>query len=96
MKAQEIQDYLDGVVLKTELSDHERQQVLDLIKMPGLALLLGLHLGERQGYYAQFRNIKADDPQRLGVLQGQITGIERTAQTLLECATAPAEPEGTN
>jgi hypothetical protein len=94
MNKEDIQHYLENTPLREALTDFERAKVADLIKHPGLPLVLGLLLAERQGFLIQLQNVTVDGmagAQRLGVLQGQATGVDRIRHILLECVSVPTD-----
>ncbi len=94
MNRQEAEDILNNIPHREELSDFERAKVEELLRQPGLGLLLGLLLAERQGFLIQLQNATLGDEdgaRRLGVLQGNATGIDRIRHVLLECSSVPTD-----
>lgn len=96
MIKQDAENILNNLQARDELSDFEKAKVEDLFHQPGLVYLLGVLLAERQGFLIQMQNITVADQsgaQRLGVLQGNATGIDRIRHVLLECVTVPTDRE---
>lgn len=94
--AEAAKQFLENIPLLAEAGKDDRRHVENLLHQRGLAVLLGLLLAERQGYYTMLAVAQAGTPeglQHLGVLQGRIIGIERIRETLLECVTVPTEPK---
>ena len=94
MIKQDAEDLLNNLTAKPELTSFERAKVEELFHQQGLMLLLGVLLAERQGFLIQLQNCTVADQggaQRLGVLQGNATGIDRIRHILLECVTVPTD-----
>lgn len=95
MSPEEMREILTGpkVVLLTELNSHQRDEVRALLSQPGFFHLLGLMLGEREGFNIQMRNLRLTDPvvgaQALGVLQGKASAVDNLRETVIECASVP-------
>lgn len=92
----EVQAWFDEVEPLTAITDSkDREQFEKLLGHPGFAVLLGLMLTARQGFYAQLSKLPlhgAADAARASVLQGTITGIELLWQTVLDqCSNSSPE-----
>lgn len=92
----EVQAWFDEIVPLTEITEtKDREQFEKLLGHPGFAVLLGLMLTARQGFYAQLSKIPlhgAADAARASVTQGTISGIELLWQTVLDQCN-PSSPE---
>jgi hypothetical protein len=85
----QVQEVFDRVQLIDDrpLMSHEVEAMESLVEHPGLAVLLGLMAGARQGFYLQLSNMPlSTEPGRYqgAVLQGQIKGFDLVPQIILE------------
>lgn len=92
-----VQAWLETVEFASieKLTQQQSEDLLSLVGHPGMKLLLGLLVGERQGLYVQLGNAQlgtAEAAARASVLQGTIKGIDRLPALLLEIV-IPAEAE---
>lgn len=86
-KFEEIEQWLNDVPIRTELSAIELEQLFLLTTNAAFKGLLGLLLGERQSKLIQLANLPLNSPEtsaRASVLQGEIKGIDKIRQTLIE------------
>ncbi len=88
-KLQNIITWLEDIPLVTEILTEEQAEALEsLVGHEGFQLLLGLILAEKQGLYMRLANTPLVEGQVIAaaVIQGQIKGIERLRETLVEQA----------
>lgn len=92
----EVQKWFDEIVPLTEITESkDREEFEKLLGHKGFAVLLGLMLTARQGFYATLSKIPlngASDAARASVIQGNISGIELLWQTVLDQCN-PSSPE---
>lgn len=94
----EVQAWFDEIKPLTALEDSkDREQFEKLLGHPGFAVLLGLMVTARQGFYMQLSKLPlqgAADAARASVIQGTITGIELLWETVLDqCSVSSPEDE---
>lgn len=86
-RAEEIEKWLNAVPIRTELTSAELDDLFDLTQNRAFKALLGLLLGERQSKLIQLANLALNSPEasaRASVLQGEIKGIDKIRETLIE------------
>lgn len=86
-KVEEIEQWLNAVPIRTELSAIELEELFQLTENRAFKALLGLLLGERQSKLVQLANLPINSPEtgaRASVLQGEIKGIDKIRETLIE------------
>jgi hypothetical protein len=86
-KAEEIEKWLNAVPIRTELTGAELDDLFNLTTNRAFKALLGLLLGERQSKLVQLANLPINSPEtsaRASVLQGEIKGIDKIRETLIE------------
>jgi hypothetical protein len=86
-KAEEIEKWLNAVPIRTELTGAELNDLFELTANRAFKALLGLLLGERQSKLVQLANLAINSPEtgaRASVLQGEIKGIDKIRETLIE------------
>jgi len=96
MNNREVEAWLARIPVLTRLPADSENEVMELIGHKGLAALIGLVFGERQGLYAQLSLYPLDDDAhryRAAVLQGKIQGIESFINTVRECAVSSSGEE---